>query len=191
MARGINKVILLGHLGRDPEVKYMPNGNAVANITIATSEKWKDRNTGQDQERTEWHRVVIFGKLADIAGQYLRKGSLVYIEGQLQTRKWTDQSGQDRYTTEIVVNMTGTMQMLDRKGAMDGAQGDYGAQNMGGYDQGANYGGQPQHSSVPMRGQSAPQSGGYGSAAPTQSAAPKPPAVPAFDEDKFDDDIPF
>jgi len=90
MARGINKVILLGHLGRDPEVKYMPNGNAVANITIATSESWKDKNTGQQQDRTEWHRVVIFGKLAEIAGQYLKKGSLVYIEGQLQTRKWTD-----------------------------------------------------------------------------------------------------
>ena len=115
MARGINKVILLGHLGNDPSVKYMPNGNAVANITIATSESWKDKNTGQQQDRTEWHRVVIFGKLAEIAGQYLKKGSLVYIEGQLQTRKWTDQSGQDRYTTEIVVNHQGTMQMLDRK----------------------------------------------------------------------------
>lgn len=125
MARGINKVILLGHLGRDPEVKYMPNGNAVANITIATSESWKDKNTGQQQDRTEWHRVVIFGKLAEIAGKYLKKGSLVYIEGQLQTRKWTDQSGQDRYTTEIVVTpFGGTMQMLDRKTA-PGENGDY------------------------------------------------------------------
>ena len=124
MARGINKVILLGHLGRDPEVKYMPNGNAVANITIATSESWKDKNTGQQQDRTEWHRVVIFGKLTEIAGQYLKKGSLVYIEGQLQTRKWTDQSGQDRYTTEIIVNHQGTMQMLDRKTA-PGENGDY------------------------------------------------------------------
>lgn len=123
MARGINKVILLGHLGNDPSVKYMPNGNAVANITIATSESWKDKTTGQQQDRTEWHRVVIFGKLAEIAGQYLKKGSLVYIEGQLQTRKWTDQSGQDRYTTEIVVNMQGTMQMLDKKG--DNSQGSY------------------------------------------------------------------
>src|SRR5699024_5691859 len=104
MARGINKVILLGHLGRDPEVKYMPNGNAVANITIATSESWKDKNTVQQQDRTELHRVVIFAKLAEIACQYLKKGSLVYIEGQLQTRKRTDQSGQDRYTTETVVN---------------------------------------------------------------------------------------
>jgi len=124
MARGINKVILLGHLGKDPEVKYMPNGNAVANITIATSESWKDKNTGQQQGRTEWHRVVIFGKLAEIAGQYLKKGSLVYIEGQLQTRKWTDQSEQDRYTTEIVVNHQGTMQTLDRKTA-PGENGDY------------------------------------------------------------------
>lgn len=122
MARGINKVILLGHLGRDPEVKYMSNGNAVATMTIATSEHWKDRNSGQPQERTEWHRLVIFGKLADIAGQYLRKGSLIYIEGQLQTRKWTDSTGQDRYTTEIVVN---TLQMLDRKGAAFGENGDY------------------------------------------------------------------
>lgn len=124
MARGVNKVILLGHLGRDPELKYMPNGNAVVNITIATSESWKDKNTGQQQDRTEWHRVVIFGKLAEIAGQYLKKGSLVYIEGQLQTRKWQDQSGQDRYTTEIVVNMQGTMQMLDRKTQV-GENGDY------------------------------------------------------------------
>lgn len=124
MARGINKVILLGHLGRDPEVKYMPNGNAVANVTLATSEIWKDKNSGQQQERTEWHRVVIFGKLAEIAGQYLKKGSLVYFEGQLQTRKWQDQSGQDRYATEVVVNQQGTMQMLDRKTA-PGENGDY------------------------------------------------------------------
>ncbi|MBS7833786.1 single-stranded DNA-binding protein [Wohlfahrtiimonas chitiniclastica] len=185
MARGINKVILLGHLGRDPEVKYMPNGNAVANMTIATSESWKDRNSGQPQERTEWHRVVIFGKLADIAGQYLRKGSLVYIEGQLQTRKWTDQSGQDRYTTEIVVNMSGTMQMLDRKGAMDGAQGDYGAQNDYGQQnhQGGGYGGQAQQ---PMQQQN------YQNAAPQQQpAVPKPSVQPAFDNDTFEDDIPF
>jgi len=125
MARGINKVIVLGHLGKDPEVKYMANGKAVANLSIATSESWRDKSTGQQQERTEWHRVVLFGKLADIADQYLRKGSLVYIEGQLQTRKWTDQSGQDRYTTEIVVSIGGTMQMLDRKGSAFGESGDY------------------------------------------------------------------
>ncbi len=112
-SKGVNKVILVGNLGQDPEVKYMPNGNAVANISIATSESWKDKNTGQMQEKTEWHRVVIFGKLAEVAGEYLKKGSQVYIEGQLQTRKWQDQQGQDRYSTEIVVQgYAGIMQML-------------------------------------------------------------------------------
>ncbi|WP_294966546.1 single-stranded DNA-binding protein [uncultured Gilliamella sp.] len=110
--RGINKVILVGHLGQDPEVRYMPNGNAVANISVATSETWKDKQTGESKDKTEWHRVVIFGKLAEIAGEHLKKGSQVYIEGQLQTRKWQDQSGIDHYTTEIVVNIGGTMQML-------------------------------------------------------------------------------
>jgi len=114
MARGVNKVILIGNLGRDPEVRYMPNGQAVANVTIATSEAWKDKNTGEQQERTEWHRVVFFRRLAEIAGEYLKKGSKVYIEGKLQTRKWQDQQGQDRYTTEVVAN---EMQMLDSKGA--------------------------------------------------------------------------
>lgn len=109
MARGINKVILIGNLGNDPEQRAMPNGNAVTNITIATSESWKDKQTGQDQERTEWHRIVFYNRLAEIAGQYLRKGSKVYIEGSLRTRKWQDQGGQDRYTTEIVSN---EMQML-------------------------------------------------------------------------------
>jgi len=112
---GINKVIVLGNLGQDPEVKYMPSGDAVTNVSIATSEKWKDKQTGQEQERTEWHRVVFFGKLAEIAGQYLRKGSKVYIEGKNRTRKWQGQDGQDRYTTEVVVDMGGTMQMLDSK----------------------------------------------------------------------------
>ena len=101
-SRGINKVILVGNLGQDPEVKYMPNGNAVCNITVATSESWKDKNSGEMQERTEWHRVVFFRRLAEIAGEYLKKGSQVYLEGRLQTRKWQDQQGQDRYTTEIV-----------------------------------------------------------------------------------------
>jgi single-strand DNA-binding protein len=114
--RGVNKVILVGNLGQDPEVKYMPSGGAVANITIATSESWKDKNTGEDKQKTEWHRVVIFGKLAEIAGEYLRKGSQVYIEGQLKTRKWQDQSGQDRYTTEVVVQgFNGVMQILGVK----------------------------------------------------------------------------
>ena len=112
MARGVNRVILVGNLGQDPEIRYMPNGNAVANISVATSETWKDKQTGESKDKTEWHRVVIFGRLAEIAGEYLKKGSQVYIEGQLQTRKWQDQSGIDHYTTEIVVNIGGTMQML-------------------------------------------------------------------------------
>jgi single-strand DNA-binding protein len=113
---GVNKVIILGNLGKDPEVKFMPNGGGVANLTIATSESWKDKQTGEQKEKTEWHRVVMFGKLAEIAGEYLKKGSKVYIEGALQTRKWTNQQGQDQYTTEIVVQgFNGTMQMLDGK----------------------------------------------------------------------------
>lgn len=113
MARGINKVILIGLLGKDPEVRYMPSGGAVANITVATSETWKDKQTGQAQERTEWHRVVFFNRLAEIVGEYLKKGSKIYIEGSLRTRKWQDQSGQDKYTTEVVAN---EMQMLDSRG---------------------------------------------------------------------------
>jgi single-strand DNA-binding protein len=109
MARGVNKVILIGNLGRDPEVRYSPNGQAIANVTIATSESWKDKNTGEKQEKTEWHRVVFFGRLAEIAGEYLKKGSQVFVEGRLQTRKWQDKDGQERYTTEIVAN---EMQML-------------------------------------------------------------------------------
>jgi single-strand DNA-binding protein len=119
-SRGVNKVILIGNLGQDPEVRYMPNGSAVTNVTIATSESWKDKQTGQQQDRTEWHRIVFFGKLAEIAGQYLRKGSKVYIEGGLRTRKWQGQDGQDRYTTEVVVDINGQMQMLD--GKQDGQQ---------------------------------------------------------------------
>jgi len=121
MARGVNKVILIGNLGNDPECKSMPNGNSVTNITVATSESWKDKHTGDQQERTEWHRVVFFNKLAEIAGQYLRKGSKVYLEGSLRTRKWQDQGGKDRYTTEIVSN---EMQMLDSQsqGSSDAQQ---------------------------------------------------------------------
>ncbi|KNA29531.1 single-stranded DNA-binding protein [Pantoea ananatis] len=114
-SRGVNKVILVGNLGQDPEVRYMPNGGAVANITLATSESWRDKQTGENKEVTEWHRVVLFGKLAEVAGEYLRKGSQVYIEGQLRTRKWQDQSGQERYTTEVIVNVGGVMQMLGGK----------------------------------------------------------------------------
>lgn len=113
--RGVNKVIIIGNLGKDPEVRYLPSGGAVANITVATSESWKDKNTGQMQEQTEWHRVVFYGRLAEIAGEYLRKGSKVYLEGSLHTRKWQDkQTNQDRYSTEIKGN---TMQMLDTKGS--------------------------------------------------------------------------
>jgi single-strand DNA-binding protein len=113
MARGINKVILVGNLGADPETRYTASGAAITNIRIATSESWRDKQTGENQERTEWHRVVFFNRLAEIAGEYLRKGSQVYIEGSLRTRKWQDQGGQDRYTTEIVAN---EMQMLGGRG---------------------------------------------------------------------------
>lgn len=113
MARGVNKVILIGNLGQDPEVKYMPNGNAVANVTVATSESWKDKNTGEQTDKTEWHRVVFFRRLAEIVGEYLKKGSKVYIEGKLQTRKWQDKNGADHWTTEIIAN---EMQMLDSRG---------------------------------------------------------------------------
>lgn len=115
--RGVNKVIIVGNLGQDPEVRYLPSGGAVANITVATSESWNDKGTGEKKEQTEWHRIVLFGKLAEIAGEYLKKGSQVYIEGKLQTRKWTDKDGVDRYTTEVVVSMGGTMQMLGGKNA--------------------------------------------------------------------------
>lgn len=112
MAGSLNKVELIGNLGADPELRYLQNGGAVANLNIATSESWKDKTTGEKKEKTEWHRVVIFGKLAEIAGEYLRKGSKVFIEGSLQTRKWQDQAGVDRYTTEINVGMNGRMIML-------------------------------------------------------------------------------
>ncbi|HHR6141414.1 TPA: single-stranded DNA-binding protein [Providencia alcalifaciens] len=115
-SRGVNKVILIGHLGNDPEIRYMPNGGAVANLILATSESWRDKQSGEMREKTEWHKVIIFGKLAEVAGEYLKKGSQVYIEGSLQTRKWQDQSGQDRYTTEVVVNIGGSMQMLGGNG---------------------------------------------------------------------------
>lgn len=120
MARGINKVIIVGNLGQDPEVKYMPSGGAVTNISVATSESWKDKNTGQQQERTEWHRIVFYNKLAEIAGEYLKKGAKVFIEGSLRTRKWQAQDGTDRFTTEIIAN---EMQMLDGRGEGGGDSG--------------------------------------------------------------------
>lgn len=123
MSRGVNKVIIVGTLGNDPEVKYSASGSAIANLSVATSEQWKDKQTGEKKEQTEWHRVVIFGKLAEVAGEYLRKGSQVYIEGQLRTRKWTDSNGVDKYTTEIVIQqMGGVMQMLGGKRDDSGQQ---------------------------------------------------------------------
>lgn len=119
MARGINKVILVGNVGADPELRYMPNGNAVATLSIATSEAWKDKQSGDKQERTEWHRVVCFNRLGEIAGEYVRKGSKLYVEGSLRTRKWQDQQGQDKYTTEIIAS---DVQMLDSKGGSSSNQ---------------------------------------------------------------------
>ena len=121
MARGVNKVILVGNLGKDPEVRYMPSGNAVANVTLATTDSWKDKQTGEKQERTEWHNIVFYSRLAEIAGEYLKKGSQVYVEGRLQTRKWQDKSGTDRYTTEIIAN---EMQMLGSRGGSAGYSAD-------------------------------------------------------------------
>lgn len=164
-SRGVNKVILVGNLGQDPEVRYMPSGGAVANLTLATSESWRDRQTGEMKEQTEWHRVVMFGKLAEVAGEYLRKGSQVYIEGQLRTRKWTDQSGQERYTTEInVPQIGGVMQML---GGRQGGGAPAGGQQQGGW-------GQPQQPAAPSHSGMPPQ----------QHPANEPPM-------DFDDDIPF
>lgn len=163
MARGVNKVILVGNLGQDPEVRYTPNGAAVAIITVATSEQWTDKQSGQKQEKTEWHRVVMFGRLGEIAGEYLRKGSQVYIEGRLRTRKWQDQNGQDRYTTEIQAH---EMQLLGGKNSQPGdTQGNHRRAQ----------GGQP--------GQPGATQGGGNRA----THAP----APASSFDDFDDDIPF
>ena len=190
MARGINKVILVGNLGQDPETRYMPSGGAVANITVATSEAWKDKETGQPQERTEWHRVVFFNRLAEIAGEYLKKGAKVYIEGSLRTRKWQDQQGVDRYTTEIVA---AEMQMLDSRNNGGQQQGGYqqAPQQQGGYQQPQ----QPPQQQQPQNGAQRPQRGspsepqhGYMGQPANQGAAP-PPAPGGFDD--YDDDIPF
>jgi len=133
MARGINKVIVVGNLGGDPETRYMPSGSAVTNMTIATNESWKDKQTGEQKERTEWHKVAMFGRLAEIAAEYLRKGSQVYIEGKLRTRKWQGQDGQDRYTTEIIAD---EMQMLGGRGGAGGGGGSFGGGGGGGGQQG-------------------------------------------------------
>ncbi|MEZ8697806.1 single-stranded DNA-binding protein [Vibrio lentus] len=189
-SRGVNKVILVGNLGNDPEIRYMPNGGAVANITIATSESWRDKATGEQREKTEWHRVALFGKLAEVAGEYLRKGSQVYIEGQLQTRKWQDQSGQDRYTTEVVVQgFNGVMQMLGGR-AQGGAQGGAPAQGgMGNNQQQQGGWGQPQQPQQQQQQQ-------YSAPAQQQPKAPQQApqqAQPQYNEPPmdFDDDIPF
>ena len=139
MARGVNKVIVVGNLGNDPETRYMPSGSAVTNMTVATNESWKDKQTGEQKDRTEWHKVAMFGRLAEIAAEYLRKGSQVYIEGKLRTRKWQGQDGQDRYTTEIIAD---EMQMLGgRGGAGGGSFGGGGGQQSGGQQGGGQQGG--------------------------------------------------
>ncbi len=163
MARGVNKVILVGNLGRDPEVRYTPSGSAVANVTIATSDQWKDKQTGEQQERTEWHRVVFFNRLAEVVAEYVKKGQQIYVEGRIQTRKWQDQSGQDRYTTEIVAN---EMQMLGGRSGGGGGSGF----------------GQDMDQSQPAQ-----QSGGAASKSDDQKKEPGQGG--AYDD--FDDDIPF
>lgn len=191
MARGVNKVILIGNLGQDPDVRFLPSGNPVANLRIATTDSWTDKQSGQRQERTEWHSVVLFNKLAEIAQQYVKKGSRIYIEGRLQTRKWQGQDGQDKYTTEIVAN---DMQMLDSRGGQGGGGGDYAQQpqqgNYAGGQAGAQQGGY---------GNNAPQGGGQQQRppqpAPAQGGAPQQgnnygaPNPGSFDD--FDDEIPF
>jgi single-strand DNA-binding protein len=166
MARGVNKVIIVGNLGADPETRAMPSGTTVANLRIATTENWKDRQSGEQQERTEWHRVALFGRLAEVAAEYLRKGSQVYIEGSLRTRKWQDKSGNDRYSTEIVAN---DMQML---GGRSGAGAGGGAERGGG-----------------------PAAGGSRDSAPPRDAEYGEPSGPSGGSgsrsEDFDDDIPF
>ena len=164
MARGVNKAILIGNLGADPETRFMPSGGAVTNVRLATSETWKDKQSGQMQERTEWHRVVFFNKLGEIAGEYLKKGSKVYIEGSIRTRKWQGQDGQDRYTTEIVAN---EMQMLDGRGDGGGGQG-------GGYDDGYSGG----------------SGGGYGGGSGGSGGGQGGGSGPDYSQD-LDDEIPF
>jgi single-strand DNA-binding protein len=172
MARGVNKVILIGNLGADPETRAMPSGSSVANLRIATSESWRDKQTGEQQERTEWHRVALFGRLAEIASEYLRKGSQVYIEGSLRTRKWQDKQGQERYSTEIVGN---ELQMLGGRGGAGGGgggEGGGGGTRSSGSSAGGGGGGGRGASQEPYPEYSGPSSGGG-------------------EKDDFDDDIPF
>lgn len=169
MAKGINKVILIGNLGADPEARYTAGGTAVTNIRVATSDRWRDKQTGEMQERTEWHRIVFFARLAEVAGEYLRKGSKVYIEGQLRTSKWQGQDGQDRYSTEIVAN---EMQMLDSRGGDQG----------GGFGSSAPFDGAQQQQRPPQQQQQ--------QRPPQQQPQSQPAGDPGF-EDDLDDDIPF
>jgi len=172
---GVNKVILIGNLGADPEVRYMPNGDAVATIRLATSESWKDKNTGEARERTEWHRVVFFRRLAEVVAQYLHKGSQVYVEGRLQTRKWQGQDGQDRYTTEVIVDIGGAMRMLDSRGS-------------GGTAPFPSEPSSPQQRSGPAGGDSqmsGRQTGGGSVHGPSGGG------TPPMDRPDFDDDVPF
>ncbi|MFS7282065.1 single-stranded DNA-binding protein [Serratia proteamaculans] len=171
--RGVNKVILVGFMGQDPEVRYMPNGGAVANLSLATSETWRDKATGEAKEKTEWHRVVLFGKLAEVAGEYLRKGAQVYIEGQLRTRNWQDDNGITRYATEIVVGQNGTMQML-------GGRRDGGASQQDGQQ----FSGQPQ-SAPPAPASDAKKTRGKGKKSVVE------PEPQQDDWPPMDEDIPF
>lgn len=185
MARGVNKVILIGNVGGDPETRYMPNGNAVTNITLATTDSWKDKQTGQQQERTEWHRVVLFGKVAEIAGEYLRKGSQCYIEGRLQTREW-EKDGVKRYTTEVVVDMGGTMQLLGgRGGSNEGGNQQDNQQRGNNQQQNSRQGNQQQGNQRQGNQQQGPNSNQQ--SRPQQQPQPQPQP----DYDSFDDDIPF
>ncbi|EPW8718409.1 single-stranded DNA-binding protein [Klebsiella pneumoniae] len=173
-ARGINKVILVGHLGNDPEVRYIPNGGAVANLQVATSESWRDKQTGEMREQTEWHRVVLFGKLAEVAGEYLRKGAQVYIEGQLRTRSWED-NGITRYVTEILVKTTGTVQMLGRAPQQNAQVQPKPQQN-----------GQPQSADATKKGGAKTKGRGRKAAQPEPQPQQQP--EPPYG---FDDDAPF
>ncbi|EPU3540710.1 single-stranded DNA-binding protein [Escherichia coli] len=175
--RGINKVVLIGRLGKDPEVRYIPNGGAVANLQVATSESWRDKQTGEMKEQTEWHRVVLFGKLAEVAGEYLRKGAQVYIEGQLRTRSWDDNNGVTRYITEILVKTTGTMQMLGRAA---------GAQTQP--EEAQQSSGQPQPEPQAVAGTKKGGAKTKGRGRKAAQPEPQQPSEPAYD---FDDDIPF
>lgn len=186
----INKVIIVGNLGRDPEMRTFPSGDQVANVTIATTDKWKDKQTGESKESTEWHRVVFNGRLAEIVGQYLRKGSQVYVEGSLRTRKWTDQAGVEKYSTEIRADQ---MQMLGSRQGMGGQgggqQGGYDDGGYGGYggDQGGGYDQAPRRAAPPPQRPAAPPQ--RPAPAPMAPAAQAPRAASGFDD--MDDDIPF